>query len=204
MNTILLSRNLGIIKKYLVSGSKIGFIPTAGEIYENPWFVIEDRQRLVNMNYDITDIDITNFDATAINNSLKKIDALFVSGGNVFYLMQQIKKKNLEDEFINFINSDKLYIGASAGSCICCPALEPYTTFDNPEDAKELVDLDGLQIIDFVILPHYGKEKYLHLYGEVIDKYKDKYKLVTLRDNEAIVLKSNTEYDILLSDDILL
>ncbi|MCX8074448.1 MAG: Type 1 glutamine amidotransferase-like domain-containing protein [Clostridia bacterium] len=200
MNTLLLSKNLGIIKNYLTSGSKIGFVPTAGETYDNPWFVVEDRQRLNKMNYNIEDIDITNLDKTSIKNKLNEIDALFVSGGNVFYLMQQIRKKDIVEEFINFINSDKLYIGTSAGGCICSPTLEPYKAFDNIDDAKDLLDLNGLKIIDFILLPHYGKEKYLHLYDDIINQYKDKYELVTLHDNEAIVLKSNNEYDIVSSD----
>jgi Peptidase E len=204
MNTILLSKNLGIIKEYLFPKNKVGFIPTAGEVYANPLFVIEDRIRLINMGYDVIDIDITNIDKNTISSKLKNIDALFVSGGNVFYLMQQIRKKNVEKEISNFINSEKLYIGASAGGCICSPVIEPYKLLDNMEEAKELSNLNGLNIINFVILPHYGKEKYMHLYDEILEQYKDQYKLVFLRDDEALVLKSNKEYDIVSSVDIII
>jgi peptidase E len=43
MNLICISLNLGILKNKLKKGSLIGFIPTAGEIYENPYFVTNSR-----------------------------------------------------------------------------------------------------------------------------------------------------------------
>lgn len=64
---------------------------------------------------------------------------------------------------IDIINNNKLYIGASAGSCLCAPSLEPYQIVDAPKKATKLEDYTGLDIIDFAIVPHYGREKYLYM-----------------------------------------
>ena len=202
MNLLLLSRNMGAIKNYLLPNSNIGFIGTAGDVYPNPWFVIEDKEKLIKLNYNIINIDITKEDSNTIREKLNTIDALYVSGGNVYYLIQEINKKNIKEDIINFINSNKLYIGASAGSCVCSNSTELYQDLDDPNMATELT-LSGLGIIDFNIFPHYGKEKYAHVYDKVIEEYQTKYKIVPLRDNEALIVKDIDIYDILQSNDII-
>ena len=197
MNLILLPRNLELIKKILPNNSQIGFIPTAGDVYENPYFVVDDKKKLLDNGYKVIDIDITNEDYNEIKNKLHNIDALFVAGGNVYYLMQQIKEKNLEKLIIEYIKSNKLYIGSSAGSCICSPSLKPYQTLDDKTKAPNLKDLNGLNIVDFVVLPHYGKEKYQYIYDNILKEYDQDFNLVTLKDDETIIVTEKDKYEII-------
>ena len=92
---ILLSSNKKIIKDYLVKNAKVGFIPTASELDIDRWYMEKDRKELENMDFDICDIDITNEDSNNIREKLKKLDAVFVAGGNCFYLLQQLKQKGV-------------------------------------------------------------------------------------------------------------
>ena len=96
-----------------------------------------------------------------------------------------------------FIFSDKLYVGSSAGSCICSPNLEIYKTLDDQQKAPNIKSLEGLNVIDFEIIPHYGRDKYADRHKEIIEKYKSKYKLLTLEDKESILFKSRDTYKLI-------
>ena len=200
MKVLFVSSNLGILKNMLNCGSLIGFIPTAGEVYEDPYFVREDRQRLLNMGYRVQNIDITNEIPATIKKQLNEVEALFVAGGNTFYLMQQLHEKKLIESINQFMQSDRLYIGASAGCAICSPSLEPYISLDDMSKAPRLASLAGLGITEFVVLPHYGNMKYLDNYHGIMKEYGEKYRMVLLRDDEAIVLFSARDYEVRRSE----
>jgi dipeptidase E len=58
----------------------------------------------------------------------------------------------------------------------------------------------ALNLIDFVILPHYGKEKYLDRYQKIKENYKDKgYEMKNLTDQQAIIVEDN-KYRIVETD----
>jgi dipeptidase E len=105
--------------------------------------------------------------------------------------MQQIREKSVEEIIINYIKTGNLYIGASAGCAILSPTLDPYKELDEISEAPLLKTTEGLGAIDFVIMPHYGKEKYLEKYNRIIEEYRDKHKMVTLCDDEALIIKNS-------------
>ena len=135
---ILLSSNKKILNKYLKEHSKIGLIPTASEIDDDRWYMEKDRDDLMN-NYDLVIIDITNETKEEILNKFNSVDAIFVAGGNVFYLLQQLRLKDVVSELIDFAN-EKIYIGSSAGSCIACPNIDYLGNLDDKNEAPLLKD----------------------------------------------------------------
>lgn len=197
MNLLLLSKKINSIKNILKPNSMIGFVGTAGEVYENPIWINEDKSILQEFGYKVVDIDITNNSTETTIKKLENIDCLYIAGGNVFYLKQQIEIKKLENEIKRFIYSDKLYIGSSAGSCICSPNLEIYKTLDDQQKAPKIKSIEGLNVIDFEIIPHYGRDKYSDRHKEIIEKYKSKYKLLTLEDEESMLFKSRDTYELI-------
>lgn len=96
----------------------------------------------------------------------------------------------------DFVNKDKIYIGSSAGSCICSPTIEMYNILDDPNKADKLQNYKGLDIIDFNILPHYGREKYIAKHEKILEQYKNKCKILTLKDNQAIYVKEKNNYKV--------
>lgn len=200
MRMILLSLNVGVLKSSLSAGDVVGFVPTAGDVYDAPYFVRDDRRRLVRLGYEVQDIDVKKESPPSLETRLSGIGALFIAGGNIFYLMQQLRENHLTDVLVRYLRSDRLYIGASAGAGICGPSLQPYMTLDDPKAAPRLTTLDGLGVTDFVVLPHYGKMKYLDKYHEVMKEHCAKYRMVPLRDDEALVVLSRTDYEVRRSD----
>lgn len=191
---ILSSKNIDIIQEYLAIGSEIGFVPTAWEVYSDAYFVREDREKLSLMGYKIIDLDITNYSIQILSEKLNSLDAIFVAWGNVFYLMQQLRWKEFDKLLIQFIDSWKLYIGASAGAAIVGPSLEPLITLDDPSMASNLRSLEGLNLFDRIILPHYGKKKYEEKYQEIFRKYGERYSLLPIKDNQAVVVSKANEF----------
>jgi len=194
VKVLLLSKKIDIINKILPKESIVGFIPTAGEVYENPSWIEEDKNLILKYGYKVRNVDITNNTKEESIQIINNVDCLYIAGGNVFYLKQQIEEKQLKETIKQFINNNKLYIGASAGSCLCAPSLEPYQTVDDPKKANKLEDYTGLDIIDFAIVPHYGREKYLERHETIIKQYNNKYPLITLKDNEALFFEKRDKY----------
>lgn len=97
------------------------------------------------------------------------------------------------DKIINeLLNKGVIYVGACAGAVIVCPTIDPITEIDDPSKAPNLKSNYALNLIDFVILPHYGKEKNIEKYQRIMDTYKDRgYKIETLTDQQAIIVQGN-------------
>jgi dipeptidase E len=108
--------------------------------------------------------------------SLSNVDVIFVSGGNVFYLLA--RKNGFNIVVKDLIEKGIIYIGSSAGSCNAGPNIKPIELLDEPEKAKDLDRTEAFNLVDFVILPHFGKEKYQSQFNQIEDKYDNEYKLV--------------------------
>ncbi|MBM2820750.1 MAG: putative peptidase, dipeptidase [Candidatus Berkelbacteria bacterium] len=82
---------------------------------------------------------------------------------------------------------DKIYIGSSAGSIIVGPNLEPIRDFDDPSKA-DLENYEGFGLVDFVIMPHWGREKYIIRQEKALKEFGSKYKLKTITDEEMVII----------------
>lgn len=195
---ILLSSNKKILNKYLKEHTKIGFIPTASELDDDRWYMEKDRDDLMN-NYDLVIIDITNETKEEILNKFKEVDAIFVAGGNCFYLLQQLRLKDVVSELIDFAN-EKIYIGSSAGSCIACPNIDYLGNLDDKNDAPLLKDYEALNLINGYILPHYkSSEEYTKLIDDTIKQYKD-LNFIILTNSDAVIVNDRDNYEIVNTD----
>lgn len=192
---ILLSKNKEIIKKYLKQNSNIGFIATASELEENRDYMYQDREDLSQMNYKVIEIDISKESKQDILKKFKIVDSIFVAGGNSFYLLQQLKNKDVLLELKEFANN-KIYIGSSAGACIACPSIEYAQKLDHKAQAPLLSNYKAMNLVEFYILPHYkSKDKYTKLADEIEEEYM-KYKFIKLSNNQAIVVDNISTYKV--------
>lgn len=165
------------------------FIPTAGDPYENKDFVYVDRDALTKMGMRVIDVDLKTTTGAALEKVLSSVDVILVAGGNTFYLLDQVKKSGFDSIVKKLIEKGVVYVGSSAGSILCCPTIEGAKRFDSPADAPELTDYTGLNLVDFVIIPHAHKEKYKERIQETTAELNSKgLKVTTLTDNQAIIV----------------
>ena len=109
-------------------------------------------------------------------------DVMYMMGGNTFYLLDIIRKTNFDKDIKKFINSNKIYIGSSAGSEILGNSIEPAIGYD--ENNINMTEFTGLKIVDGLIIPHCNKKE------EFINNLKNKTNenLYLLYDGDGIVI----------------
>ena len=112
----------------------------------------------------------------------------FISGGNTFYLLQELKKCQADKIISNLINQGKPYIGSSAGSIVLAPDIEYIKTMDDSSKAPELSDTKAMGIINFSILPHFGNEPFSDITQQIFNNFHQKIVLVPLNNQQFIFI----------------
>ena len=75
-------------------GKKVLFIPTANIDEETKIFqLMKQKKYLKNLGMEVEDLEISKLDEKAIKNKIEKANYLYVGGGNIFYLLQELKRK---------------------------------------------------------------------------------------------------------------
>lgn len=147
------------------------------------------------MNFNIVNIDISKENKQEITEKFNSVNAIFVAGGNSFYLLQQLKMKDVLQELIEFANT-KIYIGSSAGACITCPSIDYFEDLDDKSQAPLLNNCEAMNLIDFYILPNYkSKEKYTKVTDEIEKSYNN-YKFIKLSNEQAIIVYDMKNYKV--------
>ena len=165
----------------------VTFIPTAANPEEYKFHVTSDMDALKESGFTIEVLDVSVTEENIIAKQIDKNDFLFVSGGNTFYLLQELKKKNADTTIIEYINSGKTYIGSSAGSVILAKDIGYLEKMDDKSVAKELHDNHGLGMIDFCLLPHYKSEPFTDIAEEIYNDYKDVIDIKPITNHQAFV-----------------
>ena len=128
-------------------------------------------------------------DEKAIKNKIEKTNYLYVGGGNTFYLLQELKRKNLIDFIKNRVNFGMTYIGESAGAIITSKDIEYNDLMDDKTIAKDLKEYSGLNLVDFYIVPHLNEFPFEESSKQTVEKYKDKLNIIAINNSQAIILK---------------
>lgn len=169
---------------------KLAFIPTAADPYpvdNRPW-AIADRQKVIDMGFSVTDYDIKGKSHAQHLSALDSFDVIFVTGGNTYYLLNEMQKSGFDLALKELIQNGKIYIGCSAGSCIMCPTIDHVELVEHKEVVPEMQSFDGLGLVSQLILPHYGRSKYADRHGEILAQQKYGSRILPLRDDQVLVV----------------
>ena len=179
-------------------GNKIIFIANSRdhkeETLEKKEIIQEYIDELEEIGFEIVIVDLRKYfgNSVKLQEDLKDFNACYVIGGNTYVLRLAMKysgfdkyilEKNKEDDF--------LYMGFSAGICVLAPSLYGLDIVDEPINPynNDKVDYSGLNILDFVPVPHYKSDhpesKLVDGIVELFNKEGIKYK--TLRDGDVII-----------------
>ena len=128
-----------------------------------------------------------------IDRTLSESDFLFVSGGNTFFLLQEMKRTGTDKLLIREVEKGKLYIGESAGAIITSPDIGYSAAMDAPEAAPRLTDHSGLDLVPFYVVPHYkgsflGKEA-----QNIEEEFSHSLNLKLLTDHQALLIEGERE-----------
>ena len=174
-----------------IKGKRITFIPTASLVEEVRFYVDDDRKAFEELGIIVEELEITTASPDKISEILNRNDYIFVSGGNTFYLLQELRRKRADILITEQIRAGKLYIGTSAGSIILCPDIEFVKEMDYNHTAPELQSFTGLNIVDFYILPHYLDFPFEETTQNVVKKYGKKLDLRPISNKQVITIAEN-------------
>lgn len=182
-----------ITKKYLskMDSNKIVFIPTAGNVEPYTGYIDEGVEMLKSLGYELEIIDISKYDEDYLKNKLSKTECICISGGNTFYLLQELKKKNLIGLLYERIKEGLFYIGESAGAIIMSENIEYSQMMDDKSIASELDDYTGVNVFDHYVLPHIGEYPFEESTQKILENYQDKISLVAINNSEAILVNDS-------------
>lgn len=193
---VCLSKGLSAIDRAVTAGlmpsaATIGFIPNAG----GP-VVDQSRQRLHQLGHHIVTLDVSVLDASAMSVALEAVDAVFVADGNVFALLDQLKRHGLDQVIAERARRGMPYFGEGAGAMLAYRDIALAAGVDDASAAPDLIDTTGLGLIDFFPLPHANRNGYRERANAVYEQYRSEHQIVRFADNEAIIATSGFRDDV--------
>lgn len=154
------------------------FIPTASRSKNETTYVNLSRQELMDLG--IHHITTMYLDRAVTSEEILGADAIYVCGGNTFYLLQKMRESGLDRILPHF---QDVYVGVSAGSIVVGPNVEVSSPWD--ENDVHLSDTTGLRLVDFAVVPHYQKKD--EAIVEQLKKQAD-YEIMGLTDQQAVLV----------------
>ena len=176
-----------------LKGKIIAFIPTASLTESIRFYVKTGKKALEKVGMIVEEVEITQFSNEEISSILHKCDYIYITGGNTFFLLQELKRKGVDKIISEQVKSGKLYIGESAGAIIASPDTEymKNVNFDPIEKAPELEDYSSLGLVDFYTIPHYGNFPFKKKGEKVIQLYNEKLQHIPISNKQAIFIEDS-------------
>lgn len=164
------------------------FVPTAANVEGYRDYVDEAKEAFVKMGFTVQILDVSKASEAEAKAKIGAAQVLYVSGGNTFYLLRELKKKSLAGLIAGRVRSGELvYVGESAGAMIAAPSVEYASVMDDAGDYGAAVQT-GLDLVKFYPVPHYGEEPFVQSAAEILKAYGGKLNLTPINNAEAIAV----------------
>lgn len=167
----------------------VTYIPTASKVETLGFFVKISKWKLKRLGLAVDELEVSEASYEMIVSKLEKNDIIYVTGGNTFYLLQELRRTGADKILIREIEKGKLYIGESAGAIIAAPDIGYSAKMDRAEKAPDLREYSGLNLIDFYVVPHYKNWEMGKAAEEIIHTYSNSLDLKIIRDTQAILVE---------------
>jgi len=172
----------------LAVGKTITFIPTAALHEKVNFYVKAGKRALEKCGWIVDELEISSASADEIGSKLAVNPYVYVSGGNTFFLLQELKRTGTDKWLANHIQAGKPYVGESAGSIIVAPHIEYAKGMDDVGAAPDLPDFKGLGMVNFFPLPHHTNIPFKKAVEKIIRQHGDTLSLVPFSNSQAIVV----------------
>ena len=155
-----------------IRAKEVLFIPTAANVEEYRDYVDEAKEAFAKMGFEVQILDVSKASEAEAKAKIGAARVLYVSGGNTFYLLRELKKKGLAGLIAGRVQSGELvYVGESAGAMIAAQT--------------------GLDLVKFYPVPHYGEEPFVQSAAEILKIYGGKLNLAPINNAEAIAVRGD-------------
>lgn len=164
------------------------FVLTAVNVEEYRGYVDERMETLRKMGHTLRVLDVAEVTPDEAARIIADCECLWVSGGNTFYLLQELRRAGLVDLIAARTREGMAYIGESAGAIIACPDIEYVHHMDERALAPGLADCTGMGLVDRYVLPHNGEFPFGEAIAEIRAAYESEIDLVPLDNNQVLVV----------------
>jgi len=169
-----------------LTGKTVTFIPTAALYEKMNFYVKSGRKALEKMGLIVDELEVSTATQAEVVDKLQNNDFIYVSGGNTFFLLQELKKAGADKIIKEQIEAGKIYIGESAGSMILAPNIEYVKDMDDYMMATDLKGFHALNIVDFYPVPHQNCFPFQKTVEKIITKYEDTLTLKPISNSQVI------------------
>jgi len=170
-------------------GKTLAYIPTAanGESKYGVWEKESSSWVLIkSLGVKVISVVLEEQTTEEVEENLSRADIIWVAGGACGYLMYWMRRHNLQKTLPKILDSEKIYIGSSAGSMIASKSLS-VTEWYVGEQEKGAGIIPGLSLVDFEIYPHF-REDDLEEIKNLREENKTGMPLYLLKDGEVITV----------------
>lgn len=174
-----------------LSGRVVTFIPTASIHESYKAYVKSGQKALEKLGLKVEVLDVAEASSEEIEATLSRGDLIYITGGNTFYLLQELQRKGADQMIRREIEAGKPYIGESAGTMILAPSIEYVQLMDKASVAPELTSHQALGIISKYPLPHYKNFPFVKVGDKVVATYGEKLPLVPITNHQALVIRGD-------------
>jgi dipeptidase E len=167
----------------------LAFIPTAAYYLPRQLQQIaaDDRRRLESLGFACAELDLRSASRSHVERVLASVDAAFVSGGSVYYLLAWMHHSGFATAITTAVSNGLIYAGVSGGAMAAAADLTPWTSIST--EPLETRSTKPLGLTDALVLPH--AEQRGERYRAVIEQFGESHRLVPLRDDEALLVRGN-------------
>ena len=172
-------------------GKTVAFIPTASIHEAYTQYVEEARVAFDSLELIVKELEITRCSKNEIEDVLTSCDCIYVSGGNTFFLLQELRRTGVDRYIIEQVEQGKLYVGESAGAMILAPNIEYAKDMDDHLALTPgFTDFGGLGIVSFYPVVHFDSFPFEKAAQEVVNK-NNHLPLKIITNQQAIVVVGN-------------
>ena len=171
-----------------VEGKTVTFIPTASVVEKVNFFVASGKKALEKMGLIVDELEVSNATSEDIANKLAKNDYIYITGGNTFFLLQELKRSGADKIIIEQVHAGKLYIGESAGAMVASPNIEYAGAMDSVRKAPDLENFNSLGLTDFYTVPHHTNAPFKKAVEKIKDQYGSSLTLYPISNKEAVLI----------------
>ena len=190
MNLFLCSHfsKVGVLLKDHIARKRVAFIPTASIHEGYTGYVGSARTVFKKLGAELTEIEISTANASDITQVFDAADIIYFTGGNSFFLIDQLRKTGTDTLLKQQLEKGKLFIGESAGAIVCAPELSYIEKMDPiPEDYSQS-DYAGLGLINFYVLPHYLTAPFKKVTADIMQSFSN-IELCAINNAQALSVK---------------
>lgn len=169
-----------------LEGKTVAFIPTASVVEEVTFYVDAGKKALESLGLVVEELDVSTAARETAARAIRDSDYIYVTGGNVFYLLRELRKSGADAMIVDAIRGGKPYIGESAGSIVLSPDIGYARLMDDPAAAPDLADYAGLGAVPFYTVPHVGCFPFEKAAQKILDEYGPTLPLRAIDNSQAI------------------